>query len=202
MRLIRERFVLYAARVDPVRSVVSLTRGKPHLKETRMGHDRNVQDEHWTKDNMQIDKDTDATYPTERVRTGDAYATDRTVVTDNDTALENEEGGGEAIGAGAGALGGAAVGMAVGGPPGAVIGGAIGAVGGAVAGEAAEGDDETGAGAGGLAGGVAGAAIGGAIAGPPGAVVGGAVGAAGGAGAGDQAEEEAEEDPTLDPTRV
>ena len=45
------------------------------------------------------------------------------------TAVENEESGNEAIGAGAGALGGAAVGMAVGGPPGAVVGGAIGAVG-------------------------------------------------------------------------
>src|SRR5436309_13911961 len=55
---------------------------------------------------------------------------------------DHDEHGGEAIGAGAGALGGAAVGMAVGGPPGAVAGGAIGAVGGAVAGEAAEGDDE------------------------------------------------------------
>src|SRR3954454_774365 len=109
------------------------------------------------------------------------------------TAPENEEGGKEAMGAGAGALGGAAVGMAVGGPPGAVVGGAVGAVGGAVAGEASEGDDEAGAGAGGGAGGLAGAAVGGAVAGPPGAVVGGAVGAAGGAGAGDQAEEEAEE---------
>src|SRR4029077_9164683 len=39
------------------------------------------------------------------------------------TALENEEHGHEAIGAGAGALGGAAVGMAVGGPVGAVVGG-------------------------------------------------------------------------------
>jgi hypothetical protein len=103
-----------------------------------------------------------------------------------------DEGGKEAVGAGAGALGGAAVGMAVGGPPGAVIGGAIGAVGGAVAGESAEGGEEAGAGTGGLAGGLAGAAIGGAVAGPPGAVVGGAVGAAGGAGAGDKAEEEAE----------
>ena len=39
------------------------------------------------------------------------------------TAIDNEEGGAEALGAGAGALGGAAVGMAVGGPPGAVVGG-------------------------------------------------------------------------------
>ena len=45
------------------------------------------------------------------------------------TAPENEEGGTEALGAGAGALGGAAVGMAVGGPVGAVVGGGIGAVG-------------------------------------------------------------------------
>jgi outer membrane lipoprotein SlyB len=164
------------------------------------GEPGHVHDEHWTKQNMRIDKDTDL--PT---RSGDTWSSDttttgRTVRTD-DTALENEEGGGEAIGAGAGALGGAAVGMAVGGPPGAVVGGAIGAVGGAVAGEAAEGDDEAGSGAGGLAGGVAGAAVGGAIAGPPGAVVGGAVGAAGGAGVGDQAEEEAEETDTVDTTK-
>ena len=64
----------------------------------------------------------------------------------DDTAPENEEGGREAVGAGAGALGGAAVGMAVGGPPGAVVGGVIGAAGGAIAGEATEGDDEAGAG--------------------------------------------------------
>jgi hypothetical protein len=102
------------------------------------------------------------------------------------------EGGKEAMGAGAGALGGAAVGMAVGGPPGAVVGGAVGAAGGAVAGEASEGREEAGAGAGGVAGGLAGAAVGGAVAGPPGAVVGGAVGAAGGAGVGDKTEEEAE----------
>ena len=49
-----------------------------------------------------------------------------------------DEGGKEAMGAGAGALGGAAVGMAVGGPPGAVVGGVVGAAGGAMAGEAAE----------------------------------------------------------------
>jgi hypothetical protein len=103
-----------------------------------------------------------------------------------------DEGGKEALGAGAGALGGAAVGMAVGGPPGAVVGGAIGAAGGAMAGEATEGGEEAGAGTGGVAGGLAGAAVGGAVAGPPGAVVGGAVGAAGGAGVGDKAEEEAE----------
>jgi hypothetical protein len=112
-----------------------------------------------------------------------------TKVTDHGT---KDEGGKEAIGAGAGALGGAAVGMAVGGPPGAVVGGVIGAAGGAMAGESAEGGEEAGAGAGGVAGGLAGAAVGGAVAGPPGAVVGGAVGAAGGAGAGDKAEEEAE----------
>ncbi|HET9455726.1 MAG TPA: hypothetical protein VFO78_00185, partial [Candidatus Limnocylindrales bacterium] len=132
--------------------------GHDHDQDMDPGHGEpgHVHDEHWTKQNMRIDKDTDATY-----RTGDAYTTDTTVRRD-DTALENEEGGAEAMGAGAGALGGAAVGMAVGGPPGAVVGGAIGAVGGAVAGEAAEGDDEAGAGAGGLAGGVAGAAVGGA----------------------------------------
>ena len=109
------------------------------------------------------------------------------------TLIENEEGGNEAIGAGAGALGGAAVGMAVGGPVGAVVGGGIGAVAGAVAGEATEGDDEAGSGTGALGGGAAGAVVGGAIAGPPGAVVGAAVGSAAGAGAGDQTEEEVEE---------
>jgi hypothetical protein len=112
-----------------------------------------------------------------------------TKVTDRGT---KDEGGKEAMGAGAGALGGAAVGMAVGGPPGAVVGGAIGAAGGAMAGESAEGGEEAGAGAGGVAGGLAGAVVGGAVAGPPGAVVGGAVGAAGGAGVGDKTEEEAE----------
>ncbi len=54
------------------------------------------------------------------------------------TAVENEESGNEALGAGAGALGGAAVGMAVGGPPGAVVGGAVGAAGGAGVGDQAE----------------------------------------------------------------
>jgi hypothetical protein len=117
-----------------------------------------------------------------------------TTVADHGT---KNEGGKEAMGAGAGALGGAAVGMAVGGPPGAVVGGVIGAAGGAVAGEATEGREEAGAGAGGVAGGLAGAAIGGAVAGPPGAVVGGAVGAAGGAGVGDKTEEEAEGQDTV-----
>src|SRR4029077_6521039 len=110
------------------------------------------------------------------------------------TALENEEHGHEAIGAGAGALGGAAVGMAVGGPVGAVVGGGIGAVAGAVAGEATEGDDEAGAGAGALGGAAAGAAVGGMVAGPPGAVVGAGGGAGAGAGTGDQAAEEVEEE--------
>src|SRR5688500_10231767 len=103
-----------------------------------MGHDQDpghgepghVHDEYWNRNMM---------------RTDDTTRTDR-------TAVEYEEGGGEAIGAGAGALGGAAVGMAVGGPPGAVVGGAVGALGGAVAGEAAEGDDEAGAGTGALGG--------------------------------------------------
>ena len=113
--------------------------------------------------------------------------------THDDTAPENEEGGREAIGAGAGALGGAAVGMAVGGPPGAVVGGVIGAAGGAVAGEASEGDDEAGSGTGAVGGGLAGAALGGVVGGPPGAVIGGAVGAGAGAGSGDQVEEEIEE---------
>jgi hypothetical protein len=122
-----------------------------------------------------------------------------TKVTDHGT---KDEGGKEAIGAGAGALGGAAVGMAVGGPPGAVVGGAIGAAGGAIAGESAEGGEEAGAGTGGVAGGLAGAAVGGAVAGPPGAVVGGAVGAAGGAGAGDKAEEEAEGHGTVHTTET
>ena len=57
------------------------------------------------------------------------------LVHDEGTAVDNEEGGKEAIGAGAGALGGAAVGMAVGGPIGAVVGGAVGAAGGAGAGD-------------------------------------------------------------------
>lgn len=110
---------------------------------------------------------------------GEMLATDDPAVEPVDH-VENNEGGTEALGAGAGALGGAAVGMAVGGPPGAVVGGVVGAVGGAMAGEATEGDDEAGAGAG-------------AVGGPPGAVIGGAVGAAGGAGAGDKAEEEKED---------
>jgi hypothetical protein len=134
---------------------------------------------------------------TETVRREPGDVHDETWTDTKVTDRDHDEGGGEAIGAGVGALGGAAVGMAVGGPPGAVVGGAVGALGGAVAGEAAEGDDEAGAGAGGVAGGLAGAAIGGAVAGPPGAVVGGAVGAAGGAGAGDKAEEEAEDDGTI-----
>lgn len=117
----------------------------------------------------------------------------------DETAPENQEGGTEALGAGAGALGGAAVGAAVAGPPGALVGGAIGAAAGAIAGESAEGDDEAGAGAGGGAGAVTGALIGGAVAGPPGAVVGGAVGAGAGAGLGDQMEEEVEEEDVKSP---
>jgi hypothetical protein len=163
-------------------------------QETEMGHHDqdpghgepgHVHDETWNREMLATDDGT-------TVR-------DDTVVVDRSggTAPENQEGGHEAMGAGAGALAGAGIGMAVGGPPGAVVGGAIGAVGGAVAGEATEGNDEAGSGGGALAGGVAGAAIGGAVAGPPGAVVGGAVGAAGGAGAGDQAEEEVEESDTV-----
>ena len=87
-----------------------------------------------------------------------------------DTAPENEEGGTEAVGAGAGAIGGALVGGAVAGPPGALVGGAIGAVGGALAGESTEGDDEAGAATGGADGRVGGAIIGGA-GGRPGLVV-------------------------------
>lgn len=124
---------------------------------------------------------------------GNPMDTTRNQHSHDDTAPENEEGGREAIGAGAGALGGAAVGMAVGGPPGAVVGGAIGAAGGAIAGEASEGDDEAGSGTGAVGGGVAGAALGGAFGGPPGAVIGGAVGAGAGARGGDQVEEEIEE---------
>ena len=161
-----------------------------------MGHDHDhdsttdhTHDETWTGDKLRTDDDA-------VVNTNATTTYNDTTLDSSGTAVENEEGGGEALGAGAGALAGAGVGMAVGGPPGAVVGGAIGAVGGAVAGEAAEGDDEAGSGAGGLAGGVAGAAVGGAIGGPPGAVIGGAVGAAGGAGVGDQAEEEAEETDT------
>src|SRR5688500_2436290 len=56
--------------------------------------------------------------------------TEKTYTSTDDTAMENEEHGTEAVGAGAGALGGAAVGMAVGGPPGAVVGGLAGAAGG------------------------------------------------------------------------
>jgi hypothetical protein len=163
------------------------------------GEPGHVHDEQWNRHMMETDDGT-TVRETDVTRTdvdGNMYADRTTVVEDNGTAPDNQEGGKEAIGAGAGALAGAGVGMAVGGPPGAVIGGAIGAVGGAVAGEATEGNDEAGAGAGGLAGGVAGAALGAAVAGPPGAVVGGAVGAAGGAGVGDQAEEEAEESDTV-----
>ena len=106
----------------------------------------------------------------------------------------HDEGGAEAVGAGAGALAGAGIGAVVAGPPGAVVGGIVGAAGGAIAGEAMEGDEEAGAGIGAGAGTVAGAALGGVVAGPPGAVVGGAVGAGAGAGIGDKTEEEAEED--------
>lgn len=115
----------------------------------------------------------------------------------DDTTVKHDEGGTEAVGAGAGAIGGALVGGAVAGPPGALVGGAIGAIGGAIAGESTEGNEEAGAATGGATGAVAGAVIGGAIAGPPGALVGGAVGAAGGAGAGDKLEEEAKEDGTM-----
>ncbi len=130
-----------------------------------------------------------------RSTTGTGYATgataDSTSRRGRDDIGGDDEGGTEAMGAGAGALGGAAVGGAVGGPPGAVVGGVVGAAGGALAGESAEGDDEAGSAAGGAGGTLAGAAIGGAVAGPPGAVVGGAVGAGAGAGAGDEAEEQA-----------
>lgn len=57
------------------------------------------------------------------------------------TAPENEEGGKEAFGAGAGALGGGAVAMAVGGPLGAVGGGAVGATRRAGVGDLAEEQD-------------------------------------------------------------
>jgi hypothetical protein len=110
-----------------------------------------------------------------------------------ETHVDDNEGGTEAVGAGAGALAGAGVGAVVGGPVGAAVGGVVGAVGGAVAGEAAEGDDEAGAGVGAGGGAVAGAVVGGALAGPPGAVVGGAVGAGAGAGAGDKTEESAKD---------
>ena len=121
--------------------------------------------------------------------------TDRYVETEKvETKVDNNEGGTEAVGAGAGALAGAGVGAVVGGPVGAAVGGVVGAVGGAIAGEAAEGNDEGGAGVGAGGGAVAGALIGGALAGPPGAVVGGAVGAGAGAGAGDKTEEAAKDE--------
>src|SRR5215204_3526400 len=131
----------------------------------------------------------------ERPMTDPRYVEGQTVETETvETDVDNNEGGTEAMGAGAGALAGAGVGAVVGGPVGAAVGGVIGAVGGAVAGEAAEGDDEAGAGVGAGGGAVAGAVVGGALAGPPGAVVGGAVGAGAGAGAGDKTEEAATED--------
>ena len=89
------------------------------------GEPGHVHDENWNRHMMETDRGTDTTYATRTDADG--------------TAVENEEGGKEALGAGAGALAGAGVGMAVGGPPGAVVGGAIGAVGGAIAGEASEG---------------------------------------------------------------
>ena len=127
--------------------------------------------------------------------------TDRYVETEKvETKVDNNEGGTEAVGAGAGALAGAGVGAIVGGPVGAAVGGVVGAVGGAIAGEAAEGTDEAGAGVGAGGGAVAGAVIGGALAGPPGAVVGGAVGAGAGAGAGDKTEEAAKDEDVVETT--
>jgi hypothetical protein len=74
-------------------------------------------------------------------------ATDDPATTTTDgTALENEEAGGEALGADAegltGGLVGAGLGGTVGGPPGAIIGGAMGAAGGAGLGDQAEEEDE------------------------------------------------------------
>ena len=87
--------------------------GYDHDMDPGHGEPGHIHDEMWTKNNMRGDHSNDTV-----VRTDDAYDT---ALTSDGTAVENEEGGGEALGAGAGALGGAAVGMAVGGPPGAVI---------------------------------------------------------------------------------
>ncbi|HKG19848.1 MAG TPA: glycine zipper domain-containing protein [Candidatus Limnocylindrales bacterium] len=105
-----------------------------------MGNDRDrmtdpdLNDTNWNRKNMATDDDV---VTRETVTRYDRDTTDL-----DDTAAENEEGGGEAIGAGAGALGGAGVGMAVGGPPGAVVGGAVGAAGGAGVGDQAEEETE------------------------------------------------------------
>jgi uncharacterized protein YcfJ len=143
------------------------------------------------KGNADMDTTKDTTKRVDTTPYPDRAQPEKVTVTTKET---HDEGGAEAVGAGAGALAGAGIGMAVGGPVGAAVGGVTGAVVGAVAGESMEGNDEAGAGLGAGGGAVAGAAIGGLVAGPPGAVVGGAVGAGAGAGIGDKTEESADDD--------